>query len=146
MEAEALYAQGLFEFSLVAYHRAARLRPDMREFQFGIQKCTDAIKKVGVMSGTPRWLKRSLYMYGCNIVKRRNLRGVRPQLLCYKTEKAHVRSGHHLSNLHFSLKYSTVKPHVVNRSDTAATIAVHGCRATNYGVLPANRTQYMLLR
>eukprot|EP00976_Prorocentrum_cordatum_P114310 1195830-Prorocentrum_minimum.AAC.3 len=46
LEAEALHAKGLFEFALVAYHRAARLRPDMRNFQFGIQKCTDAIKKV----------------------------------------------------------------------------------------------------
>lgn len=42
-KAEALYAQGDFEMSLVYYHRGHLLRPEMDDFRLGIQKAREAI-------------------------------------------------------------------------------------------------------
>lgn len=42
-KAEALYAIGEFELALVFFHRGKRLRPDLREFQSGINKAEEAI-------------------------------------------------------------------------------------------------------
>jgi tetratricopeptide repeat protein 25 len=42
-KAEALYAMGEFELSLVFFHRGKKLRPDVREFQLGINKAEEAI-------------------------------------------------------------------------------------------------------
>ncbi|KAJ1554500.1 Tetratricopeptide repeat protein 25 [Cladochytrium tenue] len=42
-KAEALYAKGDFEMSLVFYHRGNRLRPELDEFRLGIQKAREAI-------------------------------------------------------------------------------------------------------
>lgn len=42
-KAEALYAQGDFELSLVYYHRGNKCRPELDEFRLGIQKASEAI-------------------------------------------------------------------------------------------------------
>ncbi|KAI9203623.1 uncharacterized protein BJ171DRAFT_623115 [Polychytrium aggregatum] len=42
-KAEALYAQGDFEMSLVYYHRGNKMRPELDEFRLGIQKAREAI-------------------------------------------------------------------------------------------------------
>jgi tetratricopeptide repeat protein 25 len=42
-KAEALYAMGEFELALMFYHRGKKLRPDLREFQLGINKAQEAI-------------------------------------------------------------------------------------------------------
>lgn len=43
-KAEALYAQGDFEQSLVYYHRGSSIKPEFPEFRIGIQKATEAIE------------------------------------------------------------------------------------------------------
>ncbi|XP_054616693.1 outer dynein arm-docking complex subunit 4 [Dunckerocampus dactyliophorus] len=43
-KAEALYCMGEFEFALVFYHRGRKLRPQIQEFQLGIQKAQEAIE------------------------------------------------------------------------------------------------------
>ncbi|XP_029365136.1 outer dynein arm-docking complex subunit 4 [Echeneis naucrates] len=43
-KAEALYYMGEFEFALVFYHRAQKLRPQIQEFRLGIQKAQEAIE------------------------------------------------------------------------------------------------------
>ncbi|XP_028841969.1 tetratricopeptide repeat protein 25-like isoform X1 [Denticeps clupeoides] len=51
-KAEALYAMGEFEFALVYYHRGYKLRPELHEFRWGIQKAQEAIYNcVGSPSG-----------------------------------------------------------------------------------------------
>eukprot|EP00049_Salpingoeca_infusionum_P018902 m.359245 g.359245 ORF g.359245 m.359245 type:complete len:550 (+) comp18489_c0_seq1:220-1869(+) len=42
-KAEALYFKGDFEFALVFYHRGQQMRPDMKDFQLGVQKAREAI-------------------------------------------------------------------------------------------------------
>ncbi|CAF1189274.1 unnamed protein product [Rotaria magnacalcarata] len=42
-KAEALYAMGEFELALMFYHRGKKVRPDLREFQLGINKAQEAI-------------------------------------------------------------------------------------------------------
>lgn len=42
-KAEALYALGQFEHSLMYYHRGLRIRPEMVRFQLGVQKAQQAI-------------------------------------------------------------------------------------------------------
>ena len=42
-KAEALYAMGEFEMALVFYHRGKKIRPDIKEFQMGINKAEEAI-------------------------------------------------------------------------------------------------------
>jgi len=42
-KAEALYMKGDFEFALVYYHRGAKLRAELEEFQLGISKSVEAI-------------------------------------------------------------------------------------------------------
>lgn len=46
LQGEALFAEGEFEHAAVAFHRAARLRPEMSSFRLGIQKCTAAVIRV----------------------------------------------------------------------------------------------------
>uniref|UniRef100_A0AAY4CRB7 Outer dynein arm-docking complex subunit 4 n=1 Tax=Denticeps clupeoides TaxID=299321 RepID=A0AAY4CRB7_9TELE len=49
---EALYAMGEFEFALVYYHRGYKLRLELHEFRWGIQKAQEAIYNcVGSPSG-----------------------------------------------------------------------------------------------
>lgn len=43
-KAESLYYLGEFEHSLVYYHRGLRIRPDLEEFQLGVNKAQQAIK------------------------------------------------------------------------------------------------------
>ncbi|XP_037111475.1 tetratricopeptide repeat protein 25 isoform X1 [Syngnathus acus] len=43
-KAEALYCLGEFEFALVFYHQGLKLRPQVHEFQLGIQKAHEAIE------------------------------------------------------------------------------------------------------
>ncbi|XP_049600400.1 outer dynein arm-docking complex subunit 4 isoform X3 [Syngnathus scovelli] len=43
-KAEALYCLGEFEFALVLYHQGLKLRPQVHEFQLGIQKAQEAIE------------------------------------------------------------------------------------------------------
>nr|XP_057905725.1 outer dynein arm-docking complex subunit 4 [Doryrhamphus excisus] len=43
-KAEALYCMGEFEFALVFYHQGLKLRPQIQEFQLGIQKAQEAIE------------------------------------------------------------------------------------------------------
>ncbi|XP_037077260.1 tetratricopeptide repeat protein 25-like [Pollicipes pollicipes] len=51
-KAEALYAQGEFEYALVCFHRGKRLRPDIEDFMLGIQKSAEAIENsIGEKSG-----------------------------------------------------------------------------------------------
>ncbi|XP_061604838.1 outer dynein arm-docking complex subunit 4 isoform X2 [Phyllopteryx taeniolatus] len=45
-KAEALYCMGEFEFALVFYHRGLKLRPQVQDFQLGIQKAQEAIENV----------------------------------------------------------------------------------------------------
>ena len=42
-KAEALYAKGEFEQSLMFYHRGYKLRPELQDFRRGIQKSQEAI-------------------------------------------------------------------------------------------------------
>jgi hypothetical protein len=42
-KAEALYAMSEFELALVFFHRGKKIRPDVREFQLGINKAQEAI-------------------------------------------------------------------------------------------------------
>ena len=49
-KAEALYATGDFEYSLVFFHRGHKIRPDLHEFTLGIEKCQEAINN---SIGTP---------------------------------------------------------------------------------------------
>lgn len=42
-KAEALYAKGEFEWSLMFYHRGHKLRPELQDFRLGIQKAQEAI-------------------------------------------------------------------------------------------------------
>eukprot|EP00771_Trimastix_marina_P001393 gnl/Trimastix_PCT/2465.p1 GENE.gnl/Trimastix_PCT/2465~~gnl/Trimastix_PCT/2465.p1 ORF type:complete len:936 (+),score=168.46 gnl/Trimastix_PCT/2465:46-2853(+) len=44
-KAETLFAAGDFEFALVHYHRAQKVRPDIADFRLGIQKAKDAIER-----------------------------------------------------------------------------------------------------
>ncbi|KAG9392965.1 TPR repeat [Carpediemonas membranifera] len=44
-QAEVLYASGDFEYALVHYHRAHRIRPDILEYQLGIRKAESAIAR-----------------------------------------------------------------------------------------------------
>ncbi|XP_057673440.1 outer dynein arm-docking complex subunit 4 [Corythoichthys intestinalis] len=43
-KAESLYRMGEFESALVFYHRGSKLRPQVRQFQLGIQKAQEAIE------------------------------------------------------------------------------------------------------
>mmetsp|Transcript_14714 Transcript_14714/g.28292 ORF Transcript_14714/g.28292 Transcript_14714/m.28292 type:complete len:630 (-) Transcript_14714:228-2117(-) len=51
LQGEALFAEGEFEHAVVAFHRAARLRPEMSSFRLGIQKCTAAVIRCFGASG-----------------------------------------------------------------------------------------------
>ena len=42
-KAEALYSIGNFEYALVFYHRGNKIRPELHEFNLGIQKAQEAI-------------------------------------------------------------------------------------------------------
>ncbi len=44
-KAEALYAAGDFEYALVHFHRAHRVRPDIEDYQLGIRKAEGAIAR-----------------------------------------------------------------------------------------------------
>ncbi|KAG9391536.1 TPR repeat [Carpediemonas membranifera] len=44
-KAEALYAAGDFEYALVHFHRAHRIRPDIMDYQLGIRKSESAIHR-----------------------------------------------------------------------------------------------------
>jgi hypothetical protein len=59
-KAEALYAGGNFEYSLVLYFQGSRLRPDKREFNLGIQKSQDAISR-SYQFATPELLTDAVY-------------------------------------------------------------------------------------
>ncbi|XP_077476205.1 outer dynein arm-docking complex subunit 4 [Stigmatopora argus] len=43
-KAESLYCMGEFEFALVFYHQGSKLRPQVHQFQLGIQKAQEAIE------------------------------------------------------------------------------------------------------
>lgn len=42
-KAEALYSMGEFELALMFFHRGKKIRPDLKEFQLGINKAQEAI-------------------------------------------------------------------------------------------------------
>ena len=46
LQAEVLYGRGEFELALVAYHRAARLSPQVQMYRTGADKCITSIHKV----------------------------------------------------------------------------------------------------
>ena len=51
-KAEALYAQGEFEYALVCFQRGKKMRPDIEEFNLGVQKSAEAIENsIGDKSG-----------------------------------------------------------------------------------------------
>lgn len=78
LKAEALHAKGDFEFAIVNFHRAALLRPDLHEFQYGIQKATDAINKCfgmyDPMLETPDYMEPVSHTWGDDLVAPRVLR------------------------------------------------------------------------
>ncbi|XP_061701766.1 outer dynein arm-docking complex subunit 4 isoform X2 [Syngnathoides biaculeatus] len=53
-KAEALYCMGEFEFALVFYHRGLKLRPQVQDFQLGIQKAREAIKNATTVPAAVR--------------------------------------------------------------------------------------------